>query len=164
MWTFWKAYQVYFPMQHIPPHLEVTIKSYAQISQDCSKVNSLSWQNVGTTSHAKLYQSTMFCDACCTWMESLVSLLSHQQTARHFDFPLGSYNSFSGDCSGNWQPREDPWKSISWKPFHILYLFISISCSDLPRRVVPSINIPMLLSNKSLLIIKIQNPFCLAVC
>ena len=37
MRTFWKAYQVYFPMQQIPPHLEVTMKSYAQISQDCSE-------------------------------------------------------------------------------------------------------------------------------
>jgi hypothetical protein len=31
--TFWKAYQVYFPMQQTPPHLDVTTKSYAQISQ-----------------------------------------------------------------------------------------------------------------------------------
>jgi hypothetical protein len=35
MWTLWKAYQVYFLMQQTLPHLDVTIMSYAQISQDC---------------------------------------------------------------------------------------------------------------------------------
>ena len=81
-----------------------------------------------------------------------------QQTTPHFDFPLGSYNSFSGDCSRGKQPREDSWKSISWKPFHILYLFISFSCSYLSRRVVPSINIPMLPRKRRLWMIRIQTP------
>ena len=47
--------------------------------------------------------------------------------------------------------------SISWMSVHILYLFIYISCSYLSRRVVPSINIPLLPSKWRLLIIKIQN-------
>ena len=73
-----------------------------------------------------------------------------QQTAPHFDFPLESYNSFSEDRSENWQQREDHWKSISWKSFHILYLFIFISCSYLYMRVVPGINIPVLPSKQRL--------------
>ena len=43
MRTFWKAYQVYFPMQQTSPHLDITIKSYAQISQDCSEGQQSFW-------------------------------------------------------------------------------------------------------------------------
>jgi len=31
----WKAHQVHFPMPQSTPHLDVTIKSYVWISQDC---------------------------------------------------------------------------------------------------------------------------------
>ena len=49
-------------------------------------------------------------------------------------------------------------KPISWKSVHIACLFISFSCLYLSRRVVPSINIHVLLSKRRLLIIEIQNP------
>ena len=90
--------------------------------------------------------------------ESLLSLLSHLTNNSLFQLPTRELQLFSGDCSRNCQSCEDTWKSISWKSFHILYLFISISCSYLSRRVVPSINIPMLLSKQRLLIIRIETP------
>ena len=49
-------------------------------------------------------------------------------------------------------------KLISWKLVHIAYPFFSFSCLYLSRRVVPSINIHVLLSQRRLLIIEIQNP------
>ena len=33
--TFWKAHQVFFPMPQVSSHLDITIKSYVWISQDC---------------------------------------------------------------------------------------------------------------------------------
>ena len=49
-------------------------------------------------------------------------------------------------------------KLISWKLVHIAYPFFSFSCLYLSRRVVPSINIHVLLSKGGLLIIEIQKP------
>ena len=49
-------------------------------------------------------------------------------------------------------------KLFSWKLVHIAYPFFSFSCLYLSRRVVPSINIHVLLSKRRLLIIEIQNP------
>jgi hypothetical protein len=78
MRTFWKAYQVYFPMVPFSSILEFQVMRYVQISKYCSEGQQVfPGQNVGETSYAKLYQSTMFRDACCTWMESLLSLLLH---------------------------------------------------------------------------------------
>ena len=51
------------------------------------KVNSLSGAEFGTTSHAKLYQSTKFRGACCTWLESSSSLLSHPTNGSSFGLP-----------------------------------------------------------------------------
>ena len=51
------------------------------------KVNSLSWAEFGTTSHAKQYQSIKFRGACCTWLESSSSLLSHPTNGSSFGFP-----------------------------------------------------------------------------
>ena len=50
-------------------------------------------------------------------------------------------------------------KLFSWKLVHIAYPFFSFSCLYLSRRVVPSINTPLLHSILKLLIIEIQNPF-----
>jgi len=44
-------------------------------------------QNIGTTSRAKLYQSTKFHGACGTWLESLSSLLSHPTNSSSFGLP-----------------------------------------------------------------------------
>ena len=51
------------------------------------KVNSLPGVEFGTTSHAKLYQSIKFCAACCTWLESSSSLLSHPINGSSFGLP-----------------------------------------------------------------------------
>jgi len=37
MRTFWKVHQVHFPMPQSPPYLDIAIKSYVWISQDCSE-------------------------------------------------------------------------------------------------------------------------------
>ena len=55
-------------------------------------------------------------------------------------------------------------KLISWKLVHIAYPFFSFSCLYLSRRVVPSINIHVLLSKRRLLIIEIQNPPFVQLC
>jgi hypothetical protein len=66
MRTFWKAYQVYFPMVPVTSTLEFPILRYVHISEDYSKGQQVfPRQNVGATSHAKLYHYTMYCDACC---------------------------------------------------------------------------------------------------
>jgi hypothetical protein len=87
-------------------------------------------------------------------LESLSSILSYQQMAHHFDFPLKSNGSISVDRSGDQQPREDPWESILWSPFHRVYLLNVVSCSYSFKRVVPSVNMPVLLSKWRHLIIK----------
>jgi hypothetical protein len=45
-----------------------------------------------------------------------------QQTARHFDFPLGSYDSISGNCSGDQQSRETTSGTHLMVTFHVAYL------------------------------------------
>ena len=127
------------------------------------KVNSLSGQNGGTTFCAKLYHSIMLRDAAHGWKAYWVYFHT-QQIVHHLDFSLGSYNSISGNCSRNWQPCEDSWKYISWKLVHIDYPVFSFSCLYLSRRVVPSINIHVLLSKRRLLIIEIQNPPFVQLC
>jgi hypothetical protein len=44
-------------------------------------------QNVGITSHAKLYQSTRLCVTCYTWLESSSSLVSHPTNGSSFGLP-----------------------------------------------------------------------------
>ena len=51
------------------------------------KINSLSWQNVGTTCHAKLYQSTTFRGAWHTLLERSWSLVSHPRNGSSFGLP-----------------------------------------------------------------------------
>jgi len=55
-------------------------------------------------------------------------------------------------------------KLILWKLVHIAYPFFSFSCLYLSRRVVPSINIYVLLSKRRLWIIEIQNPPFVQLC
>ena len=72
--------RVCFPMPQVSSHLDVTIKSCAWISQDCS-------ENVGTTYCAKLYESTTFHGTWHTLLESSWSLVSHPRNGSSFGLP-----------------------------------------------------------------------------
>lgn len=82
-----------------------------------------------------------------------------QLTAHLLDFPRWSYWQNTEDCAEYQQPRGNNSEPISWRPFHIVYLIFFFSCLHLSRRDVPSINTSLPLSNRTLLINEIQNPF-----
>ena len=66
MRTFWKFYQVYFPIKFMPStfdHLSIRSEYF---SKDWSEAQQ---STRGSNSHAKLYKSTMFHGARYTWLE-----------------------------------------------------------------------------------------------
>ena len=57
MRTFWKAYQVYFPMEYISSTLDYPLMRSEYFSEDWSEGQQCARRS---TSHAKLYQYKMF--------------------------------------------------------------------------------------------------------
>ena len=54
----------------------------------------------------------MFRGAFYTWWKAYQVNFPTQPTAYHLDFPIKSYDRFSGDCTEYQQLREAPWISV----------------------------------------------------
>lgn len=101
MSTFWKACEVYFPMQLEPTSLGSPFGLPTNFSDDWSEGQESSRDRT-------LVQLPM---QNCTILQRFEMHAAHvlkayqvyfhtQQTARHFDFPLKRYDSISADWSG----------------------------------------------------------------
>jgi hypothetical protein len=63
-----------------------------------------------------------------------------QEMSRQLEFPTWSYCQNTEDCTKDQQPYENSPGIHFVEPFHMVYLFFSISFSYSSRRAVPSIN------------------------
>ena len=113
------------------------------------KVKSLPEDLSCSNSRARLYQYTMFHGTCYTCLEILSSLVSHPINGLSFRLPSREKWSFywrlhgSPETRGNWRPSREwftCWPSIFQRGDFSSYL---------SRRVVPSINIPYVYSEKN---------------
>ena len=123
MRTFWKAYQVYFPMEQGPSIFDVPMLRYQQICEDCSDGQQSSRNRMlGQLPVQNCINLQSFMVHATHGWKALRVYFHTQKTVCHLDFPIRSYGQISGDCSGGQQSREATLGIHLVVTLHIAYL------------------------------------------